>query len=209
MLRCFDVNVCGGVRVTKEFLPLLRECGGRIVNVSSVSGFTASPMNGIYAASKMAVEAVSDSLRVEVQRWGISVSLIEPGMLFLCLVTNQVHCKSSMLYTGSIDTKLWSKCSRPAPTPPPSQQPHLPPLYEPLQTSVKSITNETRQHLISPKHTSRAILHAIRDEYPKTRYLVGFDARVAAFMRGWVPDRLLDWGFWVAMGAGKEQDEQR
>jgi NAD(P)-dependent dehydrogenase (short-subunit alcohol dehydrogenase family) len=81
----FDVNVLGLVSVTQAFLPLLgaRELPahrpGRIVNVSSVSGRVAEPFIGAYAASKHAVEAVSDSLRRELLPYGIDVIVVRPG----------------------------------------------------------------------------------------------------------------------------------
>ncbi len=64
---------------TQALLPLLRAGRGRIVNVSSVSGRIASPFLGAYAASKFALEALSDALRVELMPWGLAVVLIEPG----------------------------------------------------------------------------------------------------------------------------------
>ncbi|KAJ3208478.1 hypothetical protein HDU82_002434 [Entophlyctis luteolus] len=81
IMRCYEVNTAGAVAVTQCFLPLLRESKGRIVNVCSSVGITAAPINGSYAASKMALIAVSESLRVELYRFGISVSIIEPGSL--------------------------------------------------------------------------------------------------------------------------------
>ncbi|KAJ3098531.1 hypothetical protein HDU97_003950 [Phlyctochytrium planicorne] len=81
LMRCYEVNTAGAVAVTQCFLPLLRESKGRIVNVCSSAGLTAAPINGSYAASKMALQAVSDSLRVELYPFGISVSIIEPGSL--------------------------------------------------------------------------------------------------------------------------------
>ncbi|KAI9331685.1 hypothetical protein DFJ73DRAFT_648007, partial [Zopfochytrium polystomum] len=79
LMRCYEINTAGAVAVTQCFLPLLRESRGRIINVCSSAGVTAAPINGSYAASKMALVAVSDSLRVELYPFGISVSIIEPG----------------------------------------------------------------------------------------------------------------------------------
>src|SRR5947209_3398491 len=77
--RVLEVNVVGALAVTQAFLPLLRAGRGRVVNVSSVSGRLAPPFLGAYAASKFALEALSDTLRVELRPWGIGVVLIEPG----------------------------------------------------------------------------------------------------------------------------------
>ena len=77
--RQLEVNVVGQIAVIQAMLPLLRECRGRIVNIGSFSGRVAVPYSGAYAASKHALEAMTDVLRVELRRWGISVSIIEPG----------------------------------------------------------------------------------------------------------------------------------
>jgi NAD(P)-dependent dehydrogenase (short-subunit alcohol dehydrogenase family) len=76
----FDTNVYGPFRLIKALLPTMRQRGsGVIVNVSSVAGRVAAPLNGAYAASKFALEALTESLLIEAGHWGIRVHLIEPG----------------------------------------------------------------------------------------------------------------------------------
>ncbi|MDL2262167.1 SDR family oxidoreductase [Bacteroidales bacterium OttesenSCG-928-I21] len=76
----FETNVFGLVAITQKILPLMRENKeGRIINISSVAGFTSMPGGGWYSASKFAVEAISDSLRWELKQFGIKVVIIEPG----------------------------------------------------------------------------------------------------------------------------------
>ena len=78
--RQFDVNVYGPHRLTRAVLPHMRTRGeGTIVNVSSVSGRVSTPGSGAYSASKFALEAMSDALRGEVDRFGVDVILVEPG----------------------------------------------------------------------------------------------------------------------------------
>ena len=77
--RSFEANVVGLLALTQACLPLLRAGRGRIVNMSSISGRFASPLLGPYAASKFAVEALSDALRRELAPWDIPVALVEPG----------------------------------------------------------------------------------------------------------------------------------
>ncbi|WP_102346762.1 oxidoreductase [Bacillus sp. Marseille-P3661] len=78
--RQFDVNFFGMVAVTKEVLPYMREQrSGKVINISSISGRVGFPAMGPYAASKFAVEGFSESLRLELLRYGIYVVLIEPG----------------------------------------------------------------------------------------------------------------------------------
>ncbi len=77
----FEVNVFGAIAMTQALLPMLRTGGGRIVNMSSGSGVIALPFLGPYAASKHALEAISDSWRVELWPWGIWVAVVEPGVV--------------------------------------------------------------------------------------------------------------------------------
>jgi NAD(P)-dependent dehydrogenase (short-subunit alcohol dehydrogenase family) len=76
----FETNVYGPFRIIRGVLPVMRQRGsGVIVNVSSVAGRVAAPLNGAYAASKFALEAITESLLIEAGHWGIRVHLIEPG----------------------------------------------------------------------------------------------------------------------------------
>ncbi len=78
--RVFDVNVFGIIRMTKAVLPIMRAQGsGRIINISSVTGFIPVPFGALYAASKHAIEGYSESADHEVRQYGIRVVLIEPG----------------------------------------------------------------------------------------------------------------------------------
>jgi NAD(P)-dependent dehydrogenase (short-subunit alcohol dehydrogenase family) len=77
--RVMEVNLFGALRVSRTFLPLLRASGGRIVNVSSVSGLRVYPFLGAYAASKHALEAISDAFRRELIPFGVDVVVVEPG----------------------------------------------------------------------------------------------------------------------------------
>ena len=77
--KLMDVNVIGLLAVTKAFLPLLRESRGRIINISSGHGLLAIPDKSAYAASKFAVQAISDALRVELRPFGVSVSCLAVG----------------------------------------------------------------------------------------------------------------------------------
>lgn len=77
--RQLDVNVVGQLAVTAAVLPLLRESRGRIVFISSVNGRISVPLLGAYSASKFALEAAADALRVELRPWGIGVSVVQPA----------------------------------------------------------------------------------------------------------------------------------
>ena len=77
--RQLEVNVVGQIAVTQATLPRLRRCRGRLVFISSLGGRVSIPLEGVYCASKFALEALADSLRVELRPWGVPVIVIEPG----------------------------------------------------------------------------------------------------------------------------------
>ena len=79
MKRTVDVNLWGMVSITKAFLPLLKRTKGRVVNVASSSGRLSTPGAAAYCISKYGVEAFSDSLRIEMRHFGVTVHIIEPG----------------------------------------------------------------------------------------------------------------------------------
>jgi NAD(P)-dependent dehydrogenase (short-subunit alcohol dehydrogenase family) len=108
----YQVNVFGLLRVTRAFLPAMRERGsGRIVNVSSVAGDVTAPFFGAYASSKHAVESLSDALRSELRPHGIKVVLVKPGAVKTRFGERereqlQRHADSSPAYRGQIETFL-------------------------------------------------------------------------------------------------------
>lgn len=78
----FETNVIGLIAVTREAVPhMVRQRGGRIVNIGSVSGVTTTPFGGAYSATKAAVHLMSDALRMELARWGIEVVEVQPGSI--------------------------------------------------------------------------------------------------------------------------------
>ena len=80
--RMFETNVFGSARMIQAFLPAMRERGsGAIVNVASTAGIAAPPLGGYYAASKFALEGLSEALHLEVGHFGVRVIVIEPGLI--------------------------------------------------------------------------------------------------------------------------------
>ncbi|KAJ3163139.1 hypothetical protein HDU86_002308 [Geranomyces michiganensis] len=211
LMECLDVNVVGPLRVVQQFLPLLRRAKGRIINVGSCARFTPNPLHGAFAASKTALETWSDSLRVEVRPHGVQVVVVQPGAVDTAL-WHKPHIVSSRNNTITAAASITTAAAEavvvaagPLPTTiattfnPDIDHTKREKMYAPLHSSLNEITAETRKHLISTTHTTRAICHALFDPYPKTRYLVGVDARLAWFL-GLLPDRVLDWAFWIALG---------
>ncbi|XP_064104547.1 D-beta-hydroxybutyrate dehydrogenase, mitochondrial-like [Macrobrachium nipponense] len=103
--RIADVNFFGLVSATKSFLPLVRRAKGRVVNVSSMLGRMVYPMGSPYIATKYAVEAFSNCLRLEMRRWGVHVCIIEPGNL---LGVTRISTEENMRDQAE---KMWSSMS--------------------------------------------------------------------------------------------------
>ena len=169
--RQFEVNVVGPVAVTQAFLPLLRQGRGRVVMVSSIGGRLAAPIIGPYSASKFAVEALSDSLRVELRPQGLHVAVIEPGAIETPMFEKAQSGGSEAL------ANLPEEGER---------------LYGAMGRAVLDKFAEFGRAAIPPQRVARAIEHALTAARPKTRYLVGTDARIQAVMAWLVPDKLRD-----------------
>lgn len=89
--RAFETNFFGAARMIQAFVPLMREQGsGAVVNVTSTAGIAAGPLSGYYAASKFALEALSEALHLEVGHFGVRVFIIEPGSIETNFATNLV-----------------------------------------------------------------------------------------------------------------------
>jgi NAD(P)-dependent dehydrogenase (short-subunit alcohol dehydrogenase family) len=169
--RQLEVNVVGQVAVTQAFLPLIRSAQGRVVNISSVGGRVASPALGAYAASKFAIEALSDSLRMELHQWGIHVSVIEPG---------------------SFGTEIWRRGGEAADSTIERVPEEKRRLYADLIAAVRRLARRTEQRGRPPDAVVRAIVHALTASRPRTRYVVGTDARIQMALARLLPDRAYD-----------------
>jgi NAD(P)-dependent dehydrogenase (short-subunit alcohol dehydrogenase family) len=169
--RQFEVNVFGHIATTQALLALIRKARGRIVNVTSIAGRMATPFLGPYAASKHAMEAVSDSLRQELRPWGIHVAIIEPG---------------------SIATPIWEKSQATADDLERNLPEEAMQLYGKSFQAMRAAARKFEAAGIPPDRVARAVEHALASGRPRTRYVVGFDATVQRLLRGLVPDRLRD-----------------
>jgi NAD(P)-dependent dehydrogenase (short-subunit alcohol dehydrogenase family) len=170
--RQLEVNVVGQIAVIQAVLPLLRRARGRIVNMGSIAGRGTIPMMGPYSASKHALEALTDALRLELYPWGIEVSIIEPGAI------------ATPIWDKSMQTSVDVESEMPA------DGRHL---YEAAARSVREAVGQTAARAIPADAVVKAVLHALTAKRPNTRYLVGRDAKLRAVMLRWLPDRLQDW----------------
>ncbi len=169
--RQIEINLIGQVAVTQAILPAIRRAGGRIVFVSSVGGRTALPFTGAYHASKFGIEAVGDSLRQELRRWGIEVSLIEPG---------------------AVATPIWEKGQAEAD----EISERAPERHDPLYADVLGRYRETVRKVgaggVPPEQVAEAIEEALTASRPKTRQLIGRRAKIQARLGKLLPDRVFD-----------------
>jgi len=177
--RQYEVNVFGVVAVTQAMLPLIRAAHGRIVNMGSISGKAAPPYLGAYSSSKFALESITDVLRMELTRWKIDVSIIEPD---------------------SVATPIWSKLLDTAA----AMGKHLPAavqkLYEQDITLMSQASFRMNKTSMPVDHVVRAARHALTARRPKTRYPVGTRTRLAFWAARHLPDRTRDGFMRRAMG---------
>jgi NAD(P)-dependent dehydrogenase (short-subunit alcohol dehydrogenase family) len=168
--RQFEVNVIGLVAVTQACIPLLRRGPGRIVNVGSIAGRSALPGSGAYDATKFALEAISDVLRMELHAWGISVSLIE---------------------AGAVATPIWEKSLREVDELSRQVAPESYALYNDLMATVRKEADEAARTAVPVSAVVKAVVHAMTARKARPRYLVGWDAWMWLLLN-WLPTRWRD-----------------
>jgi NAD(P)-dependent dehydrogenase (short-subunit alcohol dehydrogenase family) len=167
LTRQLDVNVVGQLRVLQALLPALRAGRGRVVLMGSIAGRSALPFLGAYAMSKFALEAMADALRVEVAPWGMHVAIVEPG---------------------TIATPIWSKPQRAVD----ETAPAAAALYGPRLERFRTLAAQRSATAAAPVSTvADAVEHALTAPKPRTRYLVGPDAKRRARVQR-LPDRARD-----------------
>ena len=169
--RQLEVNVVGQVAVTQAALPLLRAGRGRVINMSSIGGKLAQPFLGPYVASKFALEALTDALRMELRPWSIEVIAIEPG---------------------AIRTPIWNKSLAAADDLLERLPPRAHELYSVAMERMRVVAHLADEKGSKPESVARAVERALTTRRPKTRYVVGLDARAAIAATHLLPDWLRD-----------------
>jgi NAD(P)-dependent dehydrogenase (short-subunit alcohol dehydrogenase family) len=164
-----EVNVVGQVAVLQALLPALRGARGRIVLMGSIGGRSALPFLGPYAASKHALEAIADVLRIELRPFGVCVSIVEPG---------------------SIATPIWQKGAARADALRERFDPERGALYEPAMAKFRGVAL-SRGPGADPDEVAQAVERALTSPRPKARYLVGRDAHLRAWVER-LPTRFRD-----------------
>ncbi|HEY0261772.1 MAG TPA: oxidoreductase, partial [Chitinophagales bacterium] len=161
-----EVNVFGAMRLAQLVLPKMRENRyGKIVNISSIGGKSAFPLGGWYHASKFAIEALSDAMRMEVKQFGIDVIVIEPGGI-----------KSEW---GEISMDSLLKISGNT-------------AYKEMAAGVGKVFGNLSDNIPGPIVIAKLIKKGVEAKNPKTRYSGGYLAKPSLFMARFFPDKLKD-----------------
>ena len=165
-----EVNVVGQVALTQAFLPHLRRRRGRVVFMGSIAGRSSLPFLGPYGASKHALEAIADSLRLELQPFGIAVTIVEPG---------------------TIATPIWTKSAARADALRERLPPDVEQLYGARIDAFRRFAAKRGSRGASADAVAEVVEHALTAPRPPARALVGRDARIRAGVER-LPDRLRD-----------------
>ncbi len=171
--RQFDVNFFGQVAVTQALLAAIRAARGRVVFMSSVGGRKggALPYVSPYGASKHALEAIADSLRIEMRPFGVEVSIIEPG---------------------AVATPIWDKSTDEAARLREGIDPALIEVYGERMDKMSALATKTGARGVDPDEVAAAVEAALTDEKPKTRQVVGREAKIQARLGSLLPNRTMD-----------------
>lgn len=168
----FEVNVFGLQELTNGFIPTLRSQGwGRIVNVSSIYGRIAAPMVGSYCASKFALEAISDALRIELSGTGVGLSLIEPGPIVSAFRRNAAASLEEDVITADARFRV---------------------AYEKEAARRKKQFKKVDFFNRPPEEVAKRIAHALESSRPRRRYVITPPAHLGVFISRFVPTALVD-----------------
>jgi len=169
--RQLDVNVTAQIGVTQAVLPKIRAAKGRIVFISSVSGLIATPGTGAYNASKFALEALADALRIELRPWDIRVSLVEPGPIRTDM-WGQVLVEHDRMVAELTEQHRA--------------------LYASHLAGTRKLLGRMQKMAADPKKVVDAVDHALTASRPKSRYLLDVASRVQKTVVGLTPTAIND-----------------
>ena len=167
----FEINLFGTHELTNLVIPAMRKQGeGRIIQNSSVLGFVALKYRGAYTATKYALEGLSDTLRMELEGTGISVSLIEPGPIL-----SQFRKNAFAAYLRNIDKES-------------SPNKHV---YESLEKRLQT-NDSVVPFTLGPEAVLSKVIHALESRHPKDRYYVTFPTYLFAWLKRILPGHVMD-----------------
>lgn len=169
--RQYEINVIGQVAVIQSFLPLVRRARGRIVNVGSVGARFALPFGGPLCSSKAAFESISDSLRMELRRWGIRVIVVSPGSI-------RTPAVDKLVAGGQQTVDAFPGSGRE--------------LYASSYLDFVGAFQQLESDGVAPAVMARAVFHALTSRTPRKRYPVGPKSRLLPLLAALLPTGALD-----------------
>jgi short-subunit dehydrogenase len=169
-----ETNFFGVLRVCRAVLPTMRRQGrGHIINISSLAGIVGLPFNGLYSASKFALEGLSESLRLEVRQFGVRVVLVEPGDFQSEFPARRIIVKSS----GTN------------------------PAYRDAFSRFKRGQDKDESNAPAAVPVANLVERILRTEHPRARYAIGmWGQRIVVPLKRILPQRLFEWAFRHALG---------
>ena len=169
--RQLEVNVIGALAVTRAVLPRLRRSKGRIVFISSISGRVSAPVVGAYSASKFALEAAADAMRMELRPWGVSVVLVEPAQT---------------------DTDLWRNADTVASELEQALSTAHRALYAKHIAGFRKSIPMSQRLAVAAERVAEVVEQALTVKRPRARYVVGLGPRLQVALVTHLPARLRD-----------------
>jgi NAD(P)-dependent dehydrogenase (short-subunit alcohol dehydrogenase family) len=177
----FETNFFGTVELTKQVLPAMRERReGRVICVSSLSGYIGFPGFGGYCGSKFALEGLCESLRHEMRPHNVFVSLVLPGVFRTEIFEKNKHVAAQSTQPGSSNPKL-------------------------TEAITRNLMGHLERSRADPRAVALTIAKAATARRPALRYIVGADARLGAFLYGLFPARLWESAVGVTLRGGKRE----
>ena len=185
--QLLEVNTIAPLRMIQGCLPQLRKAPGRVINMSSMNGTLALPMVGVYSASKFALEALSDTLRVELRPWKIPVTIIRPGQVRTSIFDKARHSLDES--TPDIPTEFKGS-------------------YDVMYARASEFNERGAKSSTTPEMVAAVVLKALNSKRPRSHYTVGFDALGMQIAKSWVPQRLLDRTLARVMSLGDQPNDE-
>ena len=164
MLAQFETNFFGTIQMINASLNMLRQSHGIIINISSVAGVLSIPFQGMYSASKAAMESASEALRMELKEDGVRVCLIEPGDTKTGFTANRLMAQKA-------ENSRYAKKTK---------------------SSVAKMEKD-EQSGTSPKVAAKLVYRVINKKNPPVRCAVGVSYKILLFLKRFLPDKLVLW----------------
>lgn len=169
--RQLDVNVVGQIAVTQAVLPRLRASRGRVVFISSLNGRLSFPLMGAYSASKFALEAAADALRIELTPWGIAVVVVEPAQT---------------------DTDMWRTADAVVAEAEAAMPAEKRELYQRHVAGMKRVVAMSQKMAVPSDRVAAVVVEALTERRPRARYVVGLGPKLQLALLSRMPTRIRD-----------------